>query len=124
MKNTIDEISKTLKEKEWCDMEIDSISNNDLIIKGCMELTDQDYFIEFKFCDVSYIDAPLSWTVDTREECIFKYVDKKLISVDSSGFQKYFHLGGDYMFSFLADFFNSKDWIHIVANSVEYRILT
>lgn len=124
MKNTIDEISKILKEKEWCDMEIDSISNNDLIIKGCMELTDQDYFIEFKFCDVSYIDAPLSWTVDTREECMFKYVDKELIPVDSSGFQKYFHLGGDYMFSFLAEFFNSKDWIHIVANSVEYRILT
>ncbi len=124
MISIINEISKVLKRNEWCDMEIYDYNNNDLFIRGCVEITDQNYFIELKFHDVSYIDAPISWTVDTREEYILKFAEKESIPIDSPEFQKYFHLGGDYLFSFLAEFFNSKDWIHIVANSLEYRILT
>ncbi|AWR58577.1 hypothetical protein JAG27_002758 [Proteus mirabilis] len=119
----IEKISSILKENEWCDMEICGFCENDLVVKGCLEITDQDYFIEFRFRNASYIDAPLSWTMDTTENCIFKAVDKNYVQDNTLENQKYFSLGGLYIFSFLAEFFYSKEWVNIVADSVEYKLI-
>nr|WP_308428658.1 hypothetical protein [Providencia thailandensis] len=119
----IEKISSILKENEWCDMEICGFYENDLVVKGCLEITDQDYFIELRFRNASYIDAPLSWTIDTTENCIFKIVDKNDVQGNTLESQKYFSLGGLYVFSFLAEFFSLKGWVNIVADSVEYKLI-
>ncbi|MEX6158728.1 hypothetical protein [Providencia manganoxydans] len=119
----IETISSILKKNAWCNMEICGFHKNDLIVKGCLEITDQDYFIELKFGNATYINAPLSWTIDTTDSCIFTVTDKSTISKELPEFQKYFHLGGLYLFSFLAEFFSSKEWVYIVADSVEYKMI-
>ena len=119
----IEKIISVLNQNDWCDLEICGFYNNDLIIKGCLEITDQDYFIEMRFKHTTYICAPLSWTMDTTGEVFIKVTEKMLIPESSPEYQRYFHLGGKYLFSFLAEFFSSKEWVHIVADSIEYKII-
>ncbi|MEQ5392665.1 hypothetical protein EHE21_14445 [Proteus sp. GOKU] len=119
----IEKISSILKENDWCDMEICGFHKNDLIVKGCLDITDQNYFIELKFGNASYIDAPLSWTIDTTNGKFIKVTDRIHFIEHLPNYQKYFHLGGKYSFSFLAEFFSSKEWVHIIADSIEYKII-
>lgn len=109
----IKEINSFIQSFLWMDFEIELYTNNQLIIRGYMDFSEQ-FIIEITFQNVFMVNSLFSWKTDTSKDIfgIIKGDDAIKINL------QYYVEKGYYIFSII-----SEDGIEqlFVAKNLEYR---
>ncbi|MPM83908.1 hypothetical protein SDC9_130978 [bioreactor metagenome] len=113
----MEDINDCLKKYPWMDFYVVGLNEIEMIIYATMD-SSQGYQLSISLNDVSYIDMPMRWKIDTEEEYPIKSIF--FSSMEKKDVDRFLDNGAGNLYCFSAETVLGKAEYHIAAKNLTF----
>jgi hypothetical protein len=115
--DSIVELNALIKSELWYDFYVASFDGRSMVLKGSLD-TSYGHNLEIYLKQVSYVDAPIEWKIDTDEPIVAQIFSRE--DLEEYQRERYLDTTDGIVLGFKAECFDSKQWFYFVVQSFSF----